>query len=64
MKHQTNSKCSAAFFSGALNFKSFAGYSNLANLSAPRADEIEDTTESGAELEWSVKYSHINDFVS
>jgi len=56
MKHQTDSECSAAIFSGASDLERFARDSDSANLSAPGAGEIQHATESGAELvgSWNV----------
>src|SRR5262245_35223754 len=64
MKYQSDSECSAAFFAGALDLKSFAGDSDLANLSAEWAGEIQHATESGAELVGSGNFVHDKDFVT
>jgi len=58
VKYQTDSECSAAIFTSALDFEGFASDVYLAYLSAPGAGEVHDATESGAELEGSWKVIH------
>ena len=51
MKHQSQTEPSAAFFTGAADFKCFARYPRSNNLSTPGAGEIQHATHSGSQLE-------------
>src|SRR5215831_12789592 len=58
MKHHTQPEPSTTVFSGTSNFECLSCHAYLANLSAPRAGEINHATESGAELEGSGNAVH------
>jgi len=64
VKHQTDSKCSTAIFSRALDFERFAGDARSNDLSTPWAAKIDDPTHSGAELVGSANVVHNRNFLA
>jgi hypothetical protein len=60
MKHQTEAEPATALFPATPDFKGFSGDSDAANLSAPGTGEIQNATESGAELIWTRKTAHVD----